>query len=164
MRTIFLHGLESGPWGSKARALREQYPDVASPDCTGVIDLDQRVALALAEVDKTDDHVVLVGSSFGGLVALHAAKRRSDRVVALLLLAPALHYGEQVPTVSCPVVIMHGDADDVVPITASRNYPAPLIELSGVGHRLEGCESLMLDQLNSLFKNLSQATTSLSLD
>ncbi len=37
--------------------------------------------------------VVLVGSSLGGFVAVHVAQRRPDRVVRLILLAPAFAFG-----------------------------------------------------------------------
>jgi hypothetical protein len=54
-RLVFLHGLESGPHGSKYQALRNLDPELISPDCTGVSDIGERLAIieeALAGVEK----------------------------------------------------------------------------------------------------------------
>ena len=74
---IFSHGQESGPWGTKIRAMaelaREMGCDADSIDYQGIADPTERVEKLLAEVGSIDDTLVLVGSSMGGHVATAAA-------------------------------------------------------------------------------------------
>ena len=64
-----------------------------------------------------------------------AAQEKPEKLRGLLLLAPALHYPEPpndnpeelVAPDSVPVTIIHSTTDDIVPISASKNY----IERSG---------------------------------
>ncbi|HMR11420.1 MAG TPA: hypothetical protein PKA88_36825, partial [Polyangiaceae bacterium] len=64
---LLLHGLEGSPTGAKAQALRRSFDLVAPALPTG--DFDACVQLAR---EATREHTpdVLVGSSFGGAVAL----------------------------------------------------------------------------------------------
>lgn len=67
--------------------------------------------------DKTD--LVLVGSSYGGLMAAIYACRNPLTVGKLILLAPALDLTEFQPyltrRIEIPVVLYHGRFDDIVP-------------------------------------------------
>lgn len=64
-----------------------------------------------------DDRWVLVGSSFGGLMAALWTVRNPQRVARLVLLAPALHRPEFVfeRPVQVATVLIHGTRDRVVP-------------------------------------------------
>ena len=75
--------------------------------------------------------IILVGSSFGGLMASIFALEHEARVKKLILLAPAINlmdpslYGNR--TVSAPVWIYHGRSDAVIPLegvekTASKIF------------------------------------------
>ena len=77
-RLVFLHGLESGPHGSKYQALREIDPDLISPDCEGLNDIGERLAVIERELEGIG-RMVLVGSSFGGLAALLFAQLPENR-------------------------------------------------------------------------------------
>lgn len=100
---IYLHGFASSPASSKARWFAERVrahgltfscPDFNEPafeTLTVTRMLDQT-----AEAVQCAPHgpVVLIGSSLGAFVALHAAARDSTgRIDRLVLLAPALDFG-----------------------------------------------------------------------
>jgi acetyl esterase/lipase len=120
-----------------------------------------------AALDALDRPIVLMGHSAGGHLALWAAASRSVRAVvslagcadltmcdrlglgggatALLMGGSALEvpsrYADADPAllaVDAPVTLLHGMADDVVPIEVSRSYAsrtgAELRELPGTGH------------------------------
>lgn len=140
---VFLHGLESGPHGSKYRALKPALPGLRAPDTEGILDPDarlQKIEAALAG----DERLLLVGSSFGGLMACLYADRHPERVAAMVLCAPALHaklqpWVDGLRRLPERTVILHGRGDDVVPIAASRRaaerFGVPLVELDD-DHRL----------------------------
>jgi pimeloyl-ACP methyl ester carboxylesterase len=62
---------------------------------------------------------ILIGSSYGGLMATVYACRETERVKKLILLAPALTLPELDPyrtrRLSVPTLLYHGRRDDVVP-------------------------------------------------
>ena len=76
---VFSHGQESGPWGTKIRAMadrvRDKGCDAVSIDYQGIADPTARVDKLIAEAGKLADRLVLVGSSMGGHVATAAAER-----------------------------------------------------------------------------------------
>ena len=178
---LFLHGFASSAQGTKAEYLRDRVGDREeltfhafdfNPTprdfeyltTSGMINrlrqylLDRGLAGA-----APPDRIYLVGSSMGGLVALHYAHRFGG-IAGLLLLAPALtylsgertgvemetwqqagvgeveHYAferplplrydieldgrlyQKAPPPPAPVTLVHGELDQVVPITASRDY------------------------------------------
>lgn len=147
MTTVcFSHGQESGPWGTKIRALadvaRGAGHAVESLDYQGMVDPQARARKLSAWCRAQPDPAILVGSSMGGYVALAAA---SDVGAAgLFLLAPALYVPgyEAIPVPlppSCRITIVHGWEDAVLPWSGSTRYG----ELSGArvvlvpdGHRL----------------------------
>jgi len=114
---VFLHGLESSNQGTKSIYFREKYPDMIIPNFTG--DLDTRMA-RLNEILAGKSELILVGSSFGGLMASLYAIDHKDRVKRLILLAPALNWIalnlNPLPRISSPVRIYHGKNDEVVPL------------------------------------------------
>jgi uncharacterized protein len=89
-------------------------------------------------------HHVLLGFSFGGLVAAKAALQR--RPVQLVTIAPALHYFSvpAFPSPGCPWLLVHGRDDDVVDCadTVSRVQTVqPAVDvrlLDDVGHFYHG--------------------------
>lgn len=149
MTLVFLHGLESSAYGSKYLALQAVWPEVLAPDTEGVLDVEQRLAIVERELAGLDD-LVLVGSSFGGLVAVLFADRHPERVRGYVLCAPALHKGhaDAVTHVPARTAVLHGAGDDVVPIAASRvfcqRFGVPLVEVDD-GHRLQASMARMLE-------------------
>lgn len=114
---IFIHGLESGNRGTKARYFGEHFPDMLTPDFTG--DLQKRMA-KLSGVLSGKSEIKIVGSSFGGLMASIYAMENKSAVERLVLLAPAINlmgfYGVQEDAVDIPVLVYHGINDDVIPL------------------------------------------------
>ncbi len=72
---------------------------------------------------KTD--LILIGSSYGGLMAAVYACLHEERVQKLVLLAPALHLAVYRPYLTkklyMPISIFHGFRDDVVPLDTVRS-------------------------------------------
>ena len=125
---IFSHGQESGPWGTKIKAMAEMVKELGcsadSIDYQGIADPTERVGKLVSECKGVDDALILVGSSMGGHVATAAA----DQVNAagLFVLAPAYYMkGHEELTPSpprMPVCIVHGWHDDVVPVDNSIRF------------------------------------------
>ena len=154
MTLVFLHGLETGPHGSKYQALRVVDPHVMAPDCEGVLDLDARLAIVERDLTGLND-LVLVGSSFGGLVATLFADRHPQQVRGYVLCAPALHLGhaDAITHVPKQAHVLHGRRDDVVPIEASRafcqHWGLPLHEVDD-DHRLHASMPVMVELARKL--------------
>ncbi len=115
---IFIHGLESSNQGNKSVFFRERYPDMIIPNFKG--ELQERMKkLEGILSDKSD--IRLVGSSFGGLMASIFAMENESKVKKMILLAPAINFmrflHQNGKTISVPVWIYHGTADQVIPLT-----------------------------------------------
>jgi acetyl esterase/lipase len=137
------------------------------PDDT-VDDIEQALKMLPAKISLHDGRVLVVGHSAGGHLALWAAsKRPTPRLHAALSLAPvadlqlahALGLGEgaaraflgvepseradldprRMPAPAIATSIVHGDADEVVPLSVSESYVAAhpqvrLVKLRAGGH------------------------------
>jgi len=113
---MFIHGLESSNLGTKAVFFRENYPDMITPRFTGPLH-ERMEKLRATLLDQTD--IVLVGSSFGGLMASLFALENEEQVRKLILLAPAINlmdasYRKKKTTV--PARVYHGRQDEVIDI------------------------------------------------
>ncbi len=117
-RVLFIHGLESSPNGTKARVLAEHFatetPRMDTRDFEGCVQA-QAAAIRRFEPD------VVVGSSFGGAVAVALLQRGLWRGPTLLLAQAAALQGlrPELPT-GVRVWLVHGARDDLVPPAASR--------------------------------------------
>lgn len=124
---VFIHGLDSSSRGTKGTFFRERYPRMEMADYTGP--LEERMAL-LEQKLAGRDNLILVGSSYGGLMAALFACRHGERVRRLILLAPALAHGGPdilcAPPLALPVTIYHGRHDTVVPPEETRRIAARL--------------------------------------
>jgi alpha/beta superfamily hydrolase len=113
------------------------------------------------------DRIGVVGSSFGGVIAIAA---RDDRVKAMVLLATPSHFPlwqqlsdlrenfhrelqkydipEDIRRIRCPILIIHGDSDDVVPLKDAyklyekANEPKKLKMIEGGSHIFDNPEHL----------------------
>jgi predicted esterase len=121
---VFIHGLESSSKAAKGAFFREKYPNMIIDDYAGPFE--QRMAALQAALADKDD-LILVGSSYGGLMATVFALSRQEKLRKLVLLAPALNhmppelYRER--TLDFPVILYQGNQDEVVP-------PAPVYEIA----------------------------------
>jgi len=153
---IFSHGQESGPWGTKIRAMADVAKglgcDADSIDYQGIADPADRVKRLIDKCSDIDEALVLVGSSMGGHVATAAAGPLG--AAGLFVLAPAYYmpgYEDLTPAPpGMPFCIVHGWRDDVVPVENSIRFAqscnAELHLLDG-GHRL----TENIDEINYYF-------------
>ena len=113
---VFIHGLESTSYGTKGEFFRNKFPEMILEDFIG--SLGQRMDKLNRLLQHRKD-LVLVGSSYGGLMAAIYTCRTPRDVRKLILLAPALDLIEFQPylasRIDTPVVLYHGRRDDVVP-------------------------------------------------
>ncbi|MBI6629908.1 alpha/beta hydrolase [Pontibaca salina] len=98
-----------------------------------VNDLNAFLDALMVDEDVLPEQVVLFGFSQGTMMALHVAPRREDEVAGILafsgrLLAPELLTDEVVGRP--PVLLVHGDADDVVP-PQSMSQAAEALQQAG---------------------------------
>lgn len=82
-------------------------------------DLDAFLTGLMVDEDLLPEQIALFGFSQGSMMALHVAPRREDAVAAVVafsgrLLEPELLADEAVSRP--PVLLVHGDRDDVVPV------------------------------------------------
>ena len=163
---VFSHGQESGPWGTKIRAMADLVTaagcQVISVDYQGIADPGERVEKLVTEAGAIRDRLVLVGSSMGGHVATAAAERLGAD--GLFVLAPAYFmpgYEELTPRPpDIPIFIVHGWRDDVVPVDNSirfaRHCGATLLLVDG-DHRLTANLPEIKRELAAFIAGLSDA-------
>ena len=85
---------------------------------SAVSDLNAFLDALMVDQDVLPEQVVLFGFSQGSMMALHVAPRREDEIAGIVafsgrLLAPETLKDEV--QVRPPILLVHGDADDVVP-------------------------------------------------
>jgi len=161
---IFSHGQESGPWGSKIRAMAEMVKGIGcsadSIDYQGIADPTERVSKLIAECADIDDPLILVGSSMGGHVATTAAA--SLNAAGLFVLAQAYYmpgHEDLTPTPpEMPICIVHGWNDDIVPVENSIRFAAACkaeLHLLDSDHRL----TANIDEINYYLKRFIETLT-----
>ena len=99
-------------------------------------------ALAVLEAVRTPgEALILSGFSFGGYVASRAAQRLAEPARRLVLVGPATSRFDTAP-VPADTVVIHGEVDDVVPLSAvldwARPQSLPVTVVPGVGHFFHG--------------------------
>ena len=96
-------------------------------------DLNAFLDALMVDEDLLPEQVVLFGFSQGTMMALHVAPRREDPVAGIVafsgrLLSPELLQDDTVSRP--PILLVHGDADDVVPV---QSLPEAAEALQGAG-------------------------------
>lgn len=220
---MYLHGLLSSSKSKKGILLKnklERYGKYYTPDFypTQQEFEQMKVSLLLEKVanwvNQANSSVILIGSSFGGFIATRYIQQQlmSDKVVGLILLAPALDYyhmlkehllpsnqwkewreqGYQLvdhpaweqktkwswsfiqdlqenhnpmdEPVTVPTLLIHGKADDVIPLANSRQYVAKQARfgcqwtshyISGGTHKLLNVLSEVIDLILNWLKSNS---------
>lgn len=111
----FLHGLDSSGSGTKGRFFTRNFPQVISPDFAG--SLSARLH-QLTKLCAGQQQLLLIGSSFGGLMATCYAIEHPEQMTKLILLAPALNFAGFRPP-ACPLriptLLVVGQHDTVTP-------------------------------------------------
>ena len=172
MKVIFSHGKESGPWGSKIKALakiaKQLGCDVDSIDYRGIDSPDERVQ-KLAVYLQNEAKYILVGSSMGGYVSLVCAQQQlntNNIPQGVFLLAPALYmsnYQQQKYLVKehnkelTNIEIIHGWSDDIIPVEHSIEYAKQAqctLHLINGDHRLNSSLAQVMELFNAFLKKL----------
>lgn len=155
----FAHGMESGPWGTKIKALSKVAKNlgfhIESPDYTSTKEPDKRVEMLLKLNPKANKNLVLVGSSMGAYVSTVACETIKPQ--GLFLLAPAFYipkfkFQEPQPNAT-EILIIHAWGDEIIPvediIRYSQKYKTPLY-LVDSDHTLKS-QIPLLESLFELF-------------
>jgi phospholipase/carboxylesterase len=96
----------------------------AAPYLHGFIDAE------LSRLELPDEAYAIMGFSQGAMISLFTGLRRPAAPRAILAFSGALIAPETLPaelTNHAPVLLVHGEADDVVPVARSREAEAALI-------------------------------------
>lgn len=163
-KILYLHGLESGPNGSKGTWLRQSYgatavdldtsharASKAKCDQLGVpwdhtwsdIQEDFRIPLQRARAAIRPETRLIVGSSFGGAVLTHLIHEGAWTGPCLFIAAAGVKLtGLDTLPHTIRAIFLHGRDDDVVPLSHSRQVAAgagPNVMLweIGDGHRMK---------------------------
>lgn len=115
-------------------------------------DLDRCVVDVLAAAQlaarQGAERFLTVGHSFGGAVAIQAGAALGERCVGVLTFATqsaGCEPGEALAASGTPVLLVHGDRDDILPAFASQVVQmlvgGELVILAGGDHRLAGVEA-----------------------
>lgn len=143
-KVLFLHGLEGRPNGRKGSWLAERYSVVAPvlvTDKDQNENLTQSVDIARKAIEQHEPEIV-VGSSFGGAVALKCIQDGVWKGPSVLLAQAGIKYGlpSKVPSTS-EIILIHSTEDTIVDhsdsalIARSNNYRVELWSTEG-DHRL----------------------------
>jgi len=126
---VFIHGLESSSRGTKGVYFGEMYPDMIIEDYPGTFE--ERM-IKLNDILAGKKELILVGSSYGGLMAAVFTCMNEERIKKLILLAPALNLDEFKTylnkKIQVPVIVYHGENDDVVPFVPVQNIAKTVFE------------------------------------
>jgi pimeloyl-ACP methyl ester carboxylesterase len=118
---VFIHGLDSSSRGTKGSFFQARYPEMFMRDYYGP--LEERMAQLERDLSGKSD-LILVGSSYGGLMATIFACKNESLIRRLILLAPALGHADLSACfrrpLQIPVSLYHGRLDDVVPPEPTR--------------------------------------------
>ncbi|MBI2383474.1 MAG: alpha/beta fold hydrolase [Gammaproteobacteria bacterium] len=162
----FAHGKESGPWGTKithlAQTARARGFEVVSPDYSHTPDPRRRVEQLLAAAPAARRNLVLVGSSMGAYVSAMACAALQPQ--GLFLMAPALYFpGWDEEPQGCPprTVVVHGWADDIVPVERSLRFAQPrkaALHILDSGHTLNDRLPLLALLFDRLLAELLSGT------
>jgi phospholipase/carboxylesterase len=115
---------DMAPYGRQWFSLQDRMPARIEAEVRAVAPLlDAFLDAELARLGLPDAAMALAGFSQGCMMALFTGLRRRAAPAALLGYSGALLAGERLAaeiTVRPPVLLVHGEADDIVPATASR--------------------------------------------
>jgi alpha/beta superfamily hydrolase len=113
----------------------------------GVGEVDDALAVIGAQ-RAADEPLMLAGFSFGAYVAAQAARRlpAAAKPRRIVLVGPAV-VNFAMADVADDTLVIHGEADDVVPLAAvldwARPRTLPVVVVPGVGHFFHGQQTLL---------------------
>ncbi len=127
---IFIHGLESSGNGFKGTYLKGLLPNILTPNFKIFkknISLDSLLKERMGQLDlilKKRTSWIIIGSSFGGLMATLYALRNPEKTERLILFAPFLATPmlqiDKTSPINIPTLIFHGKHDEIAQYKVSR--------------------------------------------
>lgn len=141
---------DMGPFGRQWFSFQSRAPEAVLGGVRAAVPhLDAFIDAELERHGLDDDRLALVGFSQGTMMALHAALRRARPCAAVVgysgaLVAPEALDGEIASRP--PVLLVHGDADEVVPFQAlaaaeaaltAQGVPVRRAARPGLGHGID---------------------------
>ncbi len=120
--------------------------DAARGMLASIADVNAMLDAELARLELTPDRLILLGFSQGCMISLHVAPRREVPVAGVVGISGRLLVPEalEAETISKPpVLLVHGDADDVVPFSSLNEAGQALTQagfevyahvMKGTGH------------------------------
>ena len=126
---------------------------------------DYRAAVDFVASHHPDLEIWAAGFSFGSYIAATVGAE-DNRVCSLITIAPPVgRYDFTTVTTSMkPKFIIHGERDELIPLTRVREFyarllePKELIEIDRASHLFEGQESEVGDTLEELLEDFSCRT------
>ena len=125
-------------------------------DALAVVASFMAASMAEPKAGSAAPALLMAGFSFGGYVAAEVAARlpSAERPQTLVLVGPSTQK-QALPAVPPGTVVIHGESDDVVPLSSTldwaRPQALPVIVFPGVGHFFHGqlglLKSVVLQQL-----------------
>lgn len=94
--------------------------------------IDAFIDRKLAQYGLNEDDLAIVGFSQGTMIALHVGLRRGRQVAAIVGYSGMLTGAQELsdmPTAKPPVLLIHGDADPIVPVSALQHAKTELEHL-----------------------------------
>lgn len=141
---------DAAPYGLQWFSLLDRTPAMVEAGVRATAPMvDAFLDAALAEHGLDDSKLALLGFSQGCMMALHVGLRRAHAPAAILGYSGMLVAGETLAdevTVRPPVLLVHGEADPVVPFAAlaaaeaalqGANVPVEALRRPGLGHSID---------------------------
>lgn len=161
----FVHGKESGPWGTKINYLasiaKELGFEYDSLDYSSLDNKEERAKKLIKSLPE-NKKIILVGSSMGGWVSTKVGE--SIDLLGLFLMAPAIgvkDYPDLNPIINNgKIFVVHGWNDDVIPVETSINFckkmNAPLLIVQD-DHRLKNKLDIMGLNFRKFLEDIKQS-------
>lgn len=141
---------DMAPYGYQWFSLQDRTPTVmlAGVQASAPL-LDAYIDALLDEHGLTESRLALVGFSQGTMMSLHVAPRRQREMAGVVGYSGALLAGDRLPAEAKsrpPVLLIHGDADPMVPFEAMRvaelglsaaGIPVRAERRPGLGHSID---------------------------
>jgi len=141
---------DMAPYGHQWFSLQDRTPSVVEAGVRRVApQLNAYLDQILMTCHLPANRLVLVGFSQGTMMSLHTGLRRAAPPLAILGYSGALIAAEALGTeisAKPPVLLVHGDADDVVPVDRSHTaretleqvgVPVQMVVRPGLGHSID---------------------------
>ena len=103
-------------------------------------------------------HVALVGHSFGGAVVIQAAASNRGAVCSVVTLATQGYGTAPVTDLACPILLVHGEADEILSPSCSLHVyrkarePKKLVLVPGTGHAMDEASEAVCREVRDWLK------------